>query len=158
MAPKERFVLVEFLMEAVCVTALLAMLALMGIQSSSAISALTERRSAQRVAELKQTLEQVAERQILHFLESSEFASSSDDLHLASSAGVAIKLSRSTEGWSAIAVHERLGDAQGCAIYFGDVAPPSGPVTPSAPGEVHCTEPRTRGTSTYVISLLSPTA
>ena len=140
MARKPRFVLIEFLMEAVCVTALVAMLALIGVQSSSAVSSLSDRRSAQHLAEAKSALQQVAERQVLHFLDSSEFATSSDDLKLASSSDVAIELTVSGDGWSATASHDRLGDGYGCAVYFGTVPPSAGPVTPNVPGEVHCTE------------------
>lgn len=140
MARKPRFVLIEFLMESVCVTALVAMLALICVQSSSAVSSLSDRRSAQHLAETKSALEQVTERQVLHFLDSSQFASSSDDLKLASSGDVEIELSVSGDGWSATAVHDRLGNDHGCAVYFGSVPPSAGPVTPNAPGEVYCTE------------------
>jgi hypothetical protein len=140
MARRKRFAVLDFLMEAVCITALVAMLALMGFQSSTAMTFLSQQRSARQLADLKSTLERVAERQALHYLDSSEFAGSGDHLQVPSPSGVAIHLSASERGWSATAVHEELGRSRGCAVFFGAVTPPSGPVTPDAPGEVYCTQ------------------
>ena len=140
MARKERFAFIEFLMEAVCVTALLAMVALIAVQSTTAVSSLSDQRAARHLAAMKKDLERVAERQVMHFLDSSEFAANSEDLRFVSSEGVGIRLTTSAGGWSATAYHEQLGEQHGCAVFYGSVAPPSAPVTPGTPGEVSCTE------------------
>jgi hypothetical protein len=140
MAGKSRFVLIELLMEAVCVTGLLVMIALMAFQSSAAASALTSERAARHLAAMKSDLRRVAEQQVLHYLDSSEFAHSPEDLRFVSSDGVAIELTGSEDGWAATASHDRLGESHGCAIFYGSVRAPSTPVAPRGPGEVFCTE------------------
>jgi len=140
MAGKSRFVLIELLMEVVCVTALLVMSALIAFQSSTAASALTSGRDERHLAAMKSDLQRVAEQQVLHYLDSSEFAHSPEDLSFVSSAGVAIELIGSEDGWAATASHERLGDRHACAIFYGSVPAPSTSVAPHGPGEVFCTE------------------
>ena len=140
MAGKSRFVLIELLMEAVCVTQLLVMIALIAFQSSTAASVLSSERVERHLAAMKSDLKRVAEQQVLHYLDSSEFAHSSYDLSFVSSDGVAIEVTGSEEGWAATASHDRLGDGQGCAIFYGSVVAPSTPVAPSGPGEVFCTQ------------------
>ena len=103
MAGNSRFVLIELLMEAVCVTALLLMIALIGFQSSTAASALTADRADRHLTAMKSDLQRVAEQQVLHYLDASEFAHSSEDLRFVSSDGVAIELTGSEAGWSATA-------------------------------------------------------
>lgn len=140
MARKKRFLLAEFMMEAVCVTALVVMVALFGIQSGNAVSSLSEDRADRMLAAMKGDLERVAEKQLLHYLDSSEFAESPEDLSFESTTGVAIRVTASPSGWSATASHEELGDGYGCAIFFGSVQRPDDPVMPSAPGQVACTQ------------------
>jgi hypothetical protein len=140
MARKKRFLLTEFMMEAVCVTALVAMLALFGVHSSTAVSSLSEDRAERMLAAMKADLERVAEEQLLHYLDSSEFAASPEDLAFVSTTGVAIEVTASPAGWSAIASHEELGDEFGCAVFFGSVQRPADPVMPSSPGQVVCTQ------------------
>ena len=139
MAREKRFVLIEFMMEAVCVMALIVMVALFGVQSSTAVSSLSEDRADRMLAAVKGDLERVAEQQVLHYLDSSEFARSPEDLAFVSSTGVAIEVTATPSGWSATASHERLGDDYGCAVLFGSVQRPADPVMPSAPGQVVCT-------------------
>ena len=140
MAGNSRFVLIELLMEAVCITALLLMIVLIGFQSSTAASALTADRAERHLAAMKSDLQRVAEQQVLHYLDASEFAHSPEDLRFVSSDGVAIELTGSDEGWTATASHDRLGAGHGCAIFYGAVPPPAAPVAAVGPGEVFCTE------------------
>lgn len=140
MARKKRFLLTEFMMEAVCVTGLVVMVALFGVQSGTAVSSLSENRADRMLAAMKGDLERVAEQQLLHYLDSSEFAGSPEDLEFVSTTGVAIEVTASPSGWSAIASHAELGDGFGCAVFFGSVQRPDGPVMPSSPGQVVCTQ------------------
>jgi hypothetical protein len=140
LARQKRFVLIEFMMEAVCIMALLFMVALIGIQSGTAVSILSEDRAKRMVAAMKGDLERVAEQQILHYLDSSEFARSPEDLAFVSTTGVAIEVTGTAAGWSATASHEQLGEDHGCAVFYGAVPRPSDPVTPNAPGQVFCTQ------------------
>lgn len=140
MANQKRFVLIEFLMEAVCIMALLVMIALIGVQSSTVVSSLSEDRADRLLAAMKDDLERVTEQQVLHYLDSSEFARTPEDLSFVSTTGVAIELTGTESGWSAIASHERLGDEFGCAVFYGEVSAPNDPVRPSRPGQVACTQ------------------
>lgn len=140
MARKKRFLLTEFMMEAVCVTGLVVMIALFGVQSGTAVSSLSENRADRMLAAMRGDLERVAEQQLLHYLDSSEFARSPEDLAFVSTTGVAIEVTASSSGWSAIASHEELGDGYGCAVFFGSVQRLASPVMPSSPGQVACTQ------------------
>lgn len=140
LASEKRFAFIETMMEVVCVTALVVMIALIGIQSSTAVSSLTEDRADRMLAAMKGDLERVAEQQVLHYLDSAEFADTPEDLSFVSTSGVAIELRGTESGWSATAHHEQLGDDQGCAVFFGTAPRPSDPVMPSAPGRVYCTQ------------------
>lgn len=127
-------------MEAVCVTALIVMVALIGIQSSTAVSSLSEDRADRMLAAMKGDLERVAEQQVLHYLDSSEFARTPEDLRFVSTTGVAIEVQASPVGWSATASHDQLPEDYGCAVFYGAVRRPAAPVTPSSPGQVVCTQ------------------
>ena len=140
MAREKGFVLVEFMMEVVCVTGLIVMVALFGVQSSTVVSSLSEERGERMLAAVKGDLERVVEEQALHYLDSSEFARSPEDLAFVSTIGVAIEVQASPSGWSATASHEELGEGVGCAVFYGSVQRPSDPVAPSSPGQVFCTE------------------
>ena len=116
LAREKRFVLIEFMMEAVCVTALIVMVALFGIQSSTAVSSLSEDRADRMLAAMKGDLERVAEQQVLHYLDSSEFAPSPEALAFVSTTGVDIEVTASSSGWSATASHAQLGDDVGAIL------------------------------------------
>jgi hypothetical protein len=132
--------LLDRLMDAVSVTASLVMLALIGIQSTRAVSSLGEARADRHFAAMKGDLAAVAEGQILHYLDSSEFAESPADLSFVGTDGVAIAMTSSEAGWAATASHVALGSEHGCAVYFGVGPVPDGPAVPEAPGQVACTE------------------
>ena len=96
-------------MEVVCVTGLIVMVALFGVQSSTAVSSLSEERGERMLADVKGDLERVAEEQFLHYLDSSEFARSPEDLAFVSTVGVAVEVQASRSGWSATGSHAELG-------------------------------------------------
>jgi len=60
LARERCFVSIEFMMEAVCVMALPVMVALIGVQSSTAVSILSEDRAKHMVSAMKGDLERVA--------------------------------------------------------------------------------------------------
>jgi hypothetical protein len=132
--------LLDFLMNAVSVTALLSMVALIGVQSHRGLSRVSEARSDRPFHAMRAALAEVAEREALYYLDALEFADSPEALHFVGTEGVAVALSSSEEGWAATASHEGLGREEGCAVFFGAVAPPEFPVRPSVPGEVACSE------------------
>ncbi|MGB0542399.1 MAG: hypothetical protein ACPGPI_01695 [Longimicrobiales bacterium] len=109
LAREKGFVFVEFIMEVVCVTGLIVMVALFGVQSSTAVSSLSEERGERMLADVKGDLERVAEEQFLHYLDSSEFARSPEDLAFVSTVGVAVEVQASPSGWSATGSHAELG-------------------------------------------------
>lgn len=127
-------------MDAVAVTALLVMLALIGIESARAVSSFGQARAQRHFAAMKADLVAVAEQQMLHYLDAAEFAASPEALSFVSSEGVAIALSRTDTGWAASASHAALGSERGCAVFFGFAPAPDGPAVPDTPGQVACTE------------------
>lgn len=127
-------------MNAVSVTALLSMVALIGVQSYSAVTRVSKAMSEHHFAAMRAALVNVAERQALHYLDVSEFADSPDALHMVMSDGVAVTLTSNNQGWAATASHVALASDRGCAVFFGGAALSDSPVRPKVPGEVVCSE------------------
>jgi hypothetical protein len=140
MADRDGFAFTETLMEIVSVTTLVVMPTLIGVQSSIAASGLSEAREERLVETLRSDLGSLAEHQVLHYLSEEEFATSVGQLSFETTEGVRISVRAAEDGWSATAIHDELGSAAGCAVYFGAMAPPAKPVRPRVPGEVVCTE------------------
>jgi len=132
--------LLDFLMNTVSVLVLVAMVGLVGIQSQMAITKGSVARSGRRFAAMRAALADISERQALHYLDAAAFADSPDALRFEGAEGVAVVLSSDEGGWSATASHVALRSDEGCAIFFGDMAPPEFPVRPSRPGQVACSE------------------
>ncbi len=140
MSSRGGFSIVEALMETVSVGALLLMVALFVVQSEMAVSRLAEVRAERHYTALKLDLQQVAERQIRHFLERDAFAVSTDALNFEGTEGSRISVTASGGGWAAAASHDALGPSAGCAIYHGTPVETELPVLPSAPLQVACTD------------------
>jgi len=61
------------------------------------------------------------------------------DLGFVNSDGVLVTIENtSSPGWAAFATHQALGALEGCDIFYGTAAAPSGPATPVQPGEIAC--------------------
>lgn len=140
MADRNDDALLDRLMDAVAVTALVVMVALIGVQSTRAVSSLGQARADRHFAAMKADLADVAERQVLHYLDASEFAETAEDLAFEGTDGVAISMVSTDAGWAATASHTALGAGHGCAVFFGLGPAPDGPARPEAPGQVACTE------------------
>lgn len=141
MAGKRKEVaLVEVLMDTVSVMALVVMLTLIGVQSARALTSLSDARSERLIAEVRADLTDVAERQVLYYLDEAHFAPSAKALDFVGREGVVMHLKSTRAGWSATASHAELDEGQGCAVFFGAVHVPAGPVQPPTAGQVACTE------------------
>jgi len=140
MARKRLDGLLDFLMNTVSVIALVAMVGLVGIQSRRAIAKESVARSDRRFAAMRAALADISERQTLYYLDAAAFADSPEALRFPGAEDVDVVLSSDDEGWAATATHVALGNNEGCAIFFGDMAPPESPVRPTRPGQVACSE------------------
>ncbi|MBT8487824.1 MAG: hypothetical protein KJO65_03245 [Gemmatimonadetes bacterium] len=139
MAKKNGFVLVEVLMDGVAAGALVALVALMGIQSATAFPRWSESREASQRTALRWELENVVAQQALHQADQGRFAASLDELEFEPSSGVLVELVAATWGWSASASHEGLSPGEGCSVRVVTSRPAENPVRPGR-GEIACTE------------------
>ena len=94
---------------------------------------------------LKADLEDLASRQEVYYTRNYTYSADFGGLGFTPSDGVVVVLDVTNDGWRARATHSDLGEGKGCAFYYGAIAPPTSPVTPTVPGEVICSglpEPR----------------
>lgn len=127
-------------MDGLAAGALVAVVALMGIQSAIAFPRWSESREASQRDALRWELENVVAQQALHQADRGRFAASLDELEFQPSSGVVVELVASRWGWSASASHESLSPDEGCSVYVGTALPPEDPVQPGRRGEIACTE------------------
>lgn len=139
MGKKNGFVLVEVLMDGLAVGALVAIIALMCVQSALAFPRWSESREQSQRQALRWELENVVAQQALHQADRGRFAASLEELDFQPSDGVVLELVASRWGWAASAVHEALGEDQGCTVYLGTALPPEEPIRPHRRGEITCT-------------------
>lgn len=139
-ANDEGFVVVEFLMQGLSIGGILVVLAMIAVQSGMATSRVSTTRAEAHMAAVKSDLQNLSDRQAIHYADVASFAGSLVALSFENSEGVAIDLEASPSGWSGVATHEALGKGFGCAFYIGAVPAPTEPVRPAAPGEVACTQ------------------
>ncbi len=140
MAKKNGFVLIEVLMDGLAAGALVAVVALMGIQSAIAFPRWSESREASQREALRWELENIVAHQALHQADRGRFAATLDELGFEPSSGVVLQLVGSSSGWSASVSHEGLAPGGGCSVYVGAALPPDGPVKPGRRGEIACTD------------------
>lgn len=120
---------------------LLVVLVIIGILAAIAIPQFTDVREQAFYAAVKADLRNLAARQELHYATNFTYSASMTALGAVASEGVTVTPTGDATGWSATASHSALGEDEGCAIYFGGAtAPTVGTATPSAPGEVACTD------------------
>ena len=137
---RDGFVVVELLIDAVAVVALVAIPAMFAYQSANHALGASASRTQAHYRAMTQDLENLFAHQAIHYADEAVFASTGADLHFTSSAGVEISVVASSEGWRGTATHEALGADEGCAVFVGSISAPTHPVTPPRPGEVACTE------------------
>ena len=133
------FVLVEVLMDGLAMSALLVVVALMGVQSVITFPRWSESRMEAQVSALSLELENLYAQQALHFADRGVFATSLEELGFVPSEGVRMSLTASPRGWSATARHDRLDPSHGCAVFHGVALAPTHPVRPAVRGRVACT-------------------
>lgn len=133
------FVLVDMLMDAVAVGGLVAVVALMAVQSVLAFPRWSDSREQAHLDALRWDLENVTAHQALYRADHGTYAASVAELGFRPSEGVDVSIAASRWGWSATAAHRELPEAEGCAMYVGTALPPDAPVTPSRRGQISCT-------------------
>ena len=134
------YVLIELLMTGLAQLGLLAVVGIIGIQLAISVQRLSASREQAHFAAMRWDLENLAARQAIYRADENSYSSAFAELHFAASEGVTVTLEALPSGWWGAATHGSLGTGEGCAIYVGAVPLPSGPVTPSRPGELACTD------------------
>jgi len=119
---------------------LLIVVVIIGILAAIAIPKFSATREKAYFAAMKSDIKNLASQQEIYYSTNYTYSSSSTDLGFVESEGVNVTPAGTTSGWSATATHDALGTAEGCAIYYGSASAPSSPTTPSAQGEVACTQ------------------
>lgn len=140
MRSNEGFVLVEVLMDGLAVSALLVVIALMGVQSLITFPRWSDSREQAQLSVLRWDLENLHAQQALHFADLGAYATSLEELGFTPSEGVRLTLAAAPRGWSASAEHERLDEGRGCAVFAGAALGPTTPLTPRRRGQVACTD------------------
>lgn len=118
---------------------LLIVVVIIGILAAIAIPKFSATREKAYFAAMKSDVKNLASQQEIYYSDFYSYTNSTVALTFTNSEGVNMLIAASTSGWSASATHSALGTAEGCAIYYGTAAAPTGPQVPSAPGEVACT-------------------
>ena len=130
MIDKKGFTLIE----------LLIVLVIIGILAAIAIPQFSATREKAYFAAMKSDVRNLAAQQELYYATNYGYSSSLTDLGFVASEAVNVTATATRAGWSAVATHDALNDAEGCAIYYGDIAAPTiGAATPEAEGQVACT-------------------
>ena len=120
---------------------LLIVVVIIGILAAIAIPKFSATREKAYFAAMKSDLKNLASQQEIYYSDTYSYSTSAGDLAFTNSDGVTVSIpAANTTGWSASAVHQGLTTSEGCAIYYGSAAAPTGaPIAPSQPGEVACT-------------------
>lgn len=119
---------------------LLIVVVIIGILAAIAIPKFSATREKAYFAAMKSDVKNLASQQEIYYADNYSYTAATVDLAFTNSEGVTVTIAASTSGWAASATHSALGGAEGCAIYYGTAtAPTVGTATPSAPGEVACT-------------------
>ncbi|HSH75688.1 MAG TPA: prepilin-type N-terminal cleavage/methylation domain-containing protein [Longimicrobiales bacterium] len=119
---------------------LLIVVVIIGILAAIAIPKFSATREKAYFAAMKSDLKNLASQQEIYYSDEYSYSSSAGALAFVNSDGVIVTMSAVTSsGWAASATHAALGDAEGCAIFYGTAAAPSAPTAPTQPGEIACT-------------------
>ena len=132
MQDKKGFTLIE----------LLIVVVIIGILAAIAIPKFSATREKAYFAAMKSDLKNLASQQEIYYSDTYSYTSNTTSLSFVTSEGVNASISAGTDGWAASATHSALAGTEGCGVFYGSsTAIPSGPsVTPSAAGEVACTQ------------------
>jgi len=121
---------------------LLIVVVIIGILAAIAIPKFSATREKAYFAAMKSDLKNLASQQEIYYSDTYSYTTNTTSLSFVSSEGVNVVMTATTDGWAAAATHSALATTEGCGVYYGSsTAIPSGPsVTPSAAGEVACTQ------------------
>ncbi len=120
---------------------LLIVLVIIGILAAIAVPRFSATREMAYYAAMKADVRNVAALQELHHAGNYTYSASAATLGFVASDGVNVTLDASSTGWSATATHDALDAAEGCVVFYGDAtAPTLGSTTPTAEGQVECTD------------------
>jgi prepilin-type N-terminal cleavage/methylation domain-containing protein len=120
---------------------LLIVVVIIGILAAIAIPKFSATREKAYFAAMKSDLKNLASQQEIYYADAYAYTGNVTDLGFVSSTGVIVTPTGTSTGWNATATHAALGTAEGCAIYYGGAsAPGTAPATPTAPGEMACTQ------------------
>ena len=120
---------------------LLIVVVIIGILAAIAIPKFSATREKAYFAAMKSDLKNLASQQEIYYADEYSYTSSTTGLGFVSSEGVNVTITAGTDGWSASNTHSALATGEGCAIYYGTtITAPTSPTTPSAAGEMACTQ------------------
>jgi prepilin-type N-terminal cleavage/methylation domain-containing protein len=119
---------------------LLIVVVIIGILAAIAIPKFSATREKAYFAAMKSDLKNLASQQEIYYSDTYSYSTLQTQLAFTNSDGVTVTVGVATgSGWNATATHAALTTAEGCAIYYGTAAAPTGPTTPTQPGEILCT-------------------
>jgi type IV pilus assembly protein PilA len=131
MRDKKGFTLIE----------LLIVVVIIGILAAIAIPKFSATREKAYFAAMKSDLKNLATQQEIYYADSYAYGGETERtiMGFVTSQAVNVTISaESSSGWAAIATHDALGAALGCAIYYGNTTDPSGFGSRTAGGEMTC--------------------
>ena len=118
---------------------LLIVVVIIGILAAIAIPKFSATREKAYFAAMKSDLKNLASQQEIYYSDSYSYTDNTTNLGFVDSEAVNVAIgAANSSGWSATATHDALGDAVGCAIYYGDATAPTAPIEPESPGEIAC--------------------
>ncbi len=121
---------------------LLIVVVIIGILAAIAIPKFSATREKAYFAAMKSDLKNLASQQEIYYSDNYNYNATASTLGFVQSEGVTVTITNvSTSGWAATATHAALGASEGCAIYYGNAGAVSlGSASPTAPGEISCTQ------------------
>jgi prepilin-type N-terminal cleavage/methylation domain-containing protein len=120
---------------------LLIVVVTIGILAAIAIPKFSATREKAYFAAMKSDLNNLASQQEIYYADQYSYTNNVTSLDFVSSTGVTVTLTGTSTGWNATATHQALATTEGCAIYYGGASAVTvGSATPTAPGEMACTQ------------------
>jgi type IV pilus assembly protein PilA len=120
---------------------LLIVVVIIGILAAIAIPRFSATRERAYYTAMKSDLKNFVSQQEIFYTEGYTYSADAEELGFSASPGVVLgTITADVSGWSVTATHQALGASDGCAIYFGDVTPPTIPGGDAVdqPGVVQC--------------------
>ncbi len=121
---------------------LLIVVVIIGILAAIAIPKFSATREKAYFAAMKSDLKNLASQQEIYYADEYSYTNNTTSLGFVSSVGVNVTILAATNGWSGTNTHSALATTEGCSIYYGNggTAQTIGTATPSAQGEMACTQ------------------